>query len=187
MPRRFLEVCRRKSDYLGQLNRNLGRATMNLTWKNRFLESRAAVMTQFEELAGILEEFSGQMEQALDVTMTWEGELKTALRKRRIDVESLLVLQYGQGRREVFMTARMTNGRCMTARDASEAIARVMKGSFSAAGTGRPSSPGIRPPSGSLRTAGTGSCSGPPGSPGTARRSPATATPLRAAFRARPS
>ena len=25
MPRRFLEVCRRKSDYLGQLNRNLGR------------------------------------------------------------------------------------------------------------------------------------------------------------------
>ena len=26
MPRRFLEVCRRKSDYLGQLNRNLGRA-----------------------------------------------------------------------------------------------------------------------------------------------------------------
>ena len=137
MPRRFLEVCRRKSDYLGQLNRNLGRATMNLTWKNRFLESRAAVMTQFEELAGILEEFSGQMEQALDVTMTWEGELKTALRKRRIDVESLLVLQYGQGRREVFMTARMTNGRCMTARDASEAIARVMKGSFSAARDGK--------------------------------------------------
>lgn len=128
MPRRFLEVCRRKSDYLGQLNRNLGRATMNLTWKNRFLESRAAVMTQFEELAGILEEFSGQMEQALDVTMTWEGELKTALRKRRIDVESLLVLQYGQGRREVFMTARMTNGRCMTARDASEAIAQGHEG-----------------------------------------------------------
>ena len=137
MPRRFLEVCRRKSDYLGQLNRNLGRATMNLTWKNRFLESRAAVMTQFEELAGILEEFSGQMEQALDVTMTWEGELKTALRKRRIDVEGLLVLQYGQGRREVFMTARMTNGRCMTARDASEAIAKVMKGSFSAARDGK--------------------------------------------------
>lgn len=165
MPRRFLEVCRRKSDYLGQLNRNLGRATMNLTWKNRFLESRAAVMTQFEELAGILEEFSGQMEQALDVTMTWEGELKTALRKRRIDVEGLLVLQYGQGRREVFMTARMTNGRCMTARDASEAIAKVMKGASAPPGTGRPSSPGIRPPSGSLRTAGTGSCSGLPGVP----------------------
>ena len=105
--------------------------------ENRFLESRAAVMTQFEELAGILEEFSGQMEQALDVTMTWEGELKTALRKRRIDVEGLLVLQYGQGRREVFMTARMTNGRCMTARDASEAIAKVMKGSFSAARDGK--------------------------------------------------
>lgn len=79
MPRRFLEVCRRKSDYLGQLNRNLGRATMNLTWKNRFLESRAAVMTQFEELAGILEEFSGQMEQALDVTHDLGGRAEDGL------------------------------------------------------------------------------------------------------------
>ena len=35
------------------------------------------------------------------------------------------------------MTARMTNGRCMTARDASEAIAKVMKGSFSAARDGK--------------------------------------------------
>ena len=68
MPRRFLEVCRRKSDYLGHLNRNLGRATMNLPWKNRFLESRDAVMVQFEEMSGILEEFSGQMERASDVT-----------------------------------------------------------------------------------------------------------------------
>ena len=186
MPRRFLEVCRRKSDYLGQLNRNLGRATMNLTWKNRFLESRAAVMTQFEELAGILEEFSGQMEQALDVTMTWEGELKTALRKRRIDVEGLLVLQYGQGRREVFMTARMTNGRCMTARDASEAIAKVMKGSFSAARDGKAII--TRNPA-SFRFIEDGRYRILFGSSRvrTARRSPATAIPLRAAFRARPS
>ena len=61
MPRRFLEICRRKADYLGQLNRNLGRATMNLAWKSRFLESRDAVMVQFREMADILEEFSSQM------------------------------------------------------------------------------------------------------------------------------
>ena len=54
MPRRFLEICRRKADYLGQLNRNLGRATMNLAWKSRFLESRDAVMVQFREMADIL-------------------------------------------------------------------------------------------------------------------------------------
>ena len=36
---------------------------MNLGWKNRFLESRDAVIVQFRELAAILEEFSNQMEQ----------------------------------------------------------------------------------------------------------------------------
>ena len=40
MPRLFQETCRKQADYVGQLNRNLGRATMNLSWKNRFLESR---------------------------------------------------------------------------------------------------------------------------------------------------
>lgn len=137
MPRRFLEVCRRKSDYLGHLNRNLGRATMNLTWKNRFLESRDAVMVQFEEMAGILEEFSGQMERAADVTAKWEPALQTILKKRRIAAENLLVLQYEEQQREVFFTARMTNGRCMTARDAAELVGKAMKGTWSPAKDGK--------------------------------------------------
>ena len=53
MPREFLDRCRKKTDYLRELNRSLGRSTMNLAWKNRFLESRDAVMLQFEEMAGI--------------------------------------------------------------------------------------------------------------------------------------
>ena len=77
------------------------------------------------------------MEQAADVTMTWEAELRTALRKRRIAAETLLVLQYGEQRREVFLTARMTNGRCMTARDAAEVVGRAMKGSWSPARDGK--------------------------------------------------
>ncbi len=137
MPRRFLEVCRRKSDYLGHLNRNLGRATMNLTWKNRFLESRDAVMVQFEEMAGILEEFSGQMERAADVTAKWEPGLQAMLRKRRIAAEHVLVLQYEEEQREVFFTARTTNGRCVTARDAAELVGKAMKGTWSPAKEGK--------------------------------------------------
>lgn len=137
MPRRFLETCRRKSDYMGQLNRNLGRATMNLTWKNRFLESRDAVMVQFREMAGILEEFSGQMEQAQDVTMEYEQLLRDIFRKRRVSVENLLVLQYEGRQRELFLTARTTNGRCMTARDAAEFVGRAMSGSWSPARDGK--------------------------------------------------
>ena len=99
MPRRFLEICRRKADYLGQLNRNLGRATMNLAWKSRFLESRDAVMVQFREMADILEEFSSQMEQAADVTAALEPEIRSTLWRRRVDMENLLVLQYANQKR----------------------------------------------------------------------------------------
>lgn len=137
MPRRFQELCRKKTDYLGHLNRNLGRATMNLSWKNKFLESRDTVMVQFQEMAGILEEFSEQMEQAADITMQFEPALTAAFRKRRIQAENMLVLQYEERQREVFVTARMTNGRCMTAKDAAALVAYAMKGSFSPARDGK--------------------------------------------------
>ena len=137
MPRRFLEVCRKKSDYLGHLNRNLGRATMNLSWKHRFMESRDAVMVQFEELAVILEEFSGQMERALDVTEKWETALQIMFRKRKISAERILVLEYEKEQRELYFIGRMTNGRCMTVRDAAVLIGRAMKGSWSPAKDGK--------------------------------------------------
>ena len=37
MPRLFHEICSQREAYLRELNRSLGRATMNLGWKNRFL------------------------------------------------------------------------------------------------------------------------------------------------------
>ena len=126
MPRLFHETCRRKDEYVGQLNRNLGRATMNLAWKNRFLESRDAVIVQFRELASILEEFSGQMEQATDITENWEEAVKYIFRRHHMKVENMLILEYDNEQKEAFLTIRSINGKCMTARDASELVGRAM-------------------------------------------------------------
>lgn len=52
MPRLFHEICSQREAYLRELNRSLGRATMNLGWKNRFLESRDAVIVQFRGAGG---------------------------------------------------------------------------------------------------------------------------------------
>ena len=128
MPRLFSEVCGRKEEYIGQINRNLGRATMNLAWKSRFMESRDAVIVQFRELATILEEFSGQMEQASDITEDWEEAVRYIFRIHHVKVENMLILEYGNEQKEAFLTVRSTNGRCMTAKDASELMGRAMKG-----------------------------------------------------------
>ena len=134
MPRLFREACRKKQEYLLQLNRNLGRATMNLSWKNRFLESRDSVIVQFRELAAILEEFSGQMEQATDVTGSYEDAVRGIFRRYRMKVENMLILEYENQQKEAFLTIRSVNGRCMTARDASELVGKAMgRGRWSAA------------------------------------------------------
>ena len=128
MPRLFLETCARRESYMRQLNRNLGRAAMNLTWKNRFLESRDAVIVQFRELALILEEFSRQMEAAANGTEQWAEDIRKAFRRRRVSVDNLLVLEYENKRREAYLTLHMTVTACMTASEAAGVMTKIMDG-----------------------------------------------------------
>lgn len=124
MPRMFLESCRKKEQYLDYLNHNLGKAQANLSWKNRFLESREAVITQFEELASIMEDFSRQMAEVKDVTAVVEGGIRRALKLKRLKTGSVLVLEYGNKRQEAYLTVHSTGGRCVTAKEVAEVLNR---------------------------------------------------------------
>lgn len=138
MPRFFLETCKRKDEYMSYLNRGLGKATMNLAWKNRFLESRDAVIVQFKELAVILEEFSHQMEHAVDITPEWEEEIRRAFRRHHIIIEKMLILEYENLQREAFLTMRTMNGRCVTVKEAAEILeGAVDEGEWTVAPDGR--------------------------------------------------
>ncbi len=128
MPRFFLETCRKKEEYLAQLNRNLGRATMNLEWKNRFLESRDTVMVQFRELAVMLEEFAGQMSRTADITEKKEEQVRRVFRLHQIAVDNMLLLQHENKSREAYVTLRALGSRCMTARDAAELFGQAVGG-----------------------------------------------------------
>ena len=125
MPELFKKDCRRKRDYLEQLNRSFTRASMNLSWKNRFLESRDVVISQFRELAVILEEFSRQIDEAKILQRNIKEQLKKAFRRYHILVDSMLLLEYESGRREIYLTAKTTNGRCVTSKDAAELMESV--------------------------------------------------------------
>ena len=128
MPRLFRETCRKQEDYVGQLNRNLGRATMNLEWKNRFLESRETVMVQFRELAVILEEFAHQMEQARDITGQKAETVKRVFHLNRMTVDNMLLLEYENQQREAYLTVRTAGNRCVTAREAAGLLGQALGG-----------------------------------------------------------
>ncbi len=126
MPRLFQETCRRKEDYLGQLNRHLGKATMNLSWKNRFLESRDAVVSQFRELAVILEEFSKQMEEAVDVTSQYERAVRRVFYHQNMVIDHMLILEYENRCREAFLTVKTNHGKCITTKEAAGYLGQAM-------------------------------------------------------------
>ena len=126
MPRLFQETCRRKEDYLGQLNRHLGKATMNLSWKNRFLESRDAVVSQFRELAVILEEFSRQMEEAVDVTSQYERAVRRVFYHQNMVIDHMLILEYENRCREAFLTVKTNHGKCITTKEAAGYLGQAM-------------------------------------------------------------
>lgn len=126
MPLLFRQACYHRERYLNQLNKSLGRATMNLSWKNRFLESRDAVIVQFRELAAMIEEFSRQMEQAVDITREREQAIRQAFRRHHILAEKMLVLEYAGGQREAFITMRTVHGVCLTAKEAANILGQAM-------------------------------------------------------------
>ena len=134
----FQESCGRREEYVTQLNRSLGRATMNLSWKNRFLESRDAVISQFRELSVILEEFSRQIDGARDVSQEYEYILKKWLKRYHISLGRLLLLEYENGQREAFLTVRTTNGRCITSKEAAEITRDADGGGQMDSGEGQP-------------------------------------------------
>lgn len=128
MPRFFMETCRRREEYVAYLNRCLGKATMNLEWKNRFLESRDTVMVQFRELAVILEEFAHQIEQVTDVTASAQEDIRRFFRSRHIAVDKVLLLEYENHQREAYVTLHTTDGKCVTSREAAELLSKATDG-----------------------------------------------------------
>ena len=86
------------------------------------------MIVQFREMASILEEFSGQMEQAADITGNYEDSVRYLFRRHHMKVENMLILEYENEQREAYLTVRTLGGRCVTSRDASDILTRAVGG-----------------------------------------------------------
>lgn len=94
-------------------------------WKSRFIESREAVSLQFREMEKTLKEMAAQLDQAADVTNIYEKPIRERLRRHRLHCKRLLVLEDG-GRREVYVTVSSRRSGCVTAKEVSESVGKIM-------------------------------------------------------------
>lgn len=94
-------------------------------WKERFLESREAVSLQFREMEKTLKEMAAQLDQSADVTAVYETSIRHELRRRRLQCKRLLVLEDGD-RREAYVTVSSGRSGCVTAKEVSESVGKMM-------------------------------------------------------------
>lgn len=116
----------------------------------------------------------------------YEAELRKAFRRAHMSVQNLLILEYENGQREAYITARTTNGRCMTSREAAGIVGQAMEGSFwSPARDSRTIITRQYATVRFLEDGATTCCAEPPESPNRGRASAGTTTPLWRAREAR--
>lgn len=126
MPRLFVQACEKQDIYMDQINYSLGKVKNNLTWKNRFIESREMFASQFLELSNIVGDFSERIGAVTDITEDTQRIVRKALKGKNIHLDRLLVLEQENKRKEVYLLADSGFGGCVTAKELAEALSEAL-------------------------------------------------------------
>ena len=137
LPEDFRSECRRQELYLETLGDCLDSMNYDEGWRGRFFESREAASLQFREMERTLNEMAKEPEQAMDVTGHFEKGVRRTLRRRRLKLENLLVLEGAGARQEAFVTVSASGAGCVTVKELSESMGKTLSRNLRAADSGR--------------------------------------------------
>lgn len=110
---------------MAETNRSLEVAKLNLNWQNRMAESREAIAVQLSEVATIIEDFSLDLYDTVDISETMEEYMIHRLRVNHIEVKQIAILEKRNRKQEIYMVAKTEKGRCITTREAATMISEI--------------------------------------------------------------
>lgn len=122
----FLEQCQYGGRLIEELHRSVFRARQSMLWRSRLNESREAVAGQLSEMARIVGEFAGNLEQKGKRAWYLPGTMYAKLWLRQIKARQMLLLELEDGSVELHMTARCRKGRCMTTKEAALLLSNML-------------------------------------------------------------
>lgn len=137
LPEDFKRECRRSELYLEVLSDCLGSTDYEEGWKSRFFESREAASLQFREMERTLKEMAVRLDQAADVTAVYEKRVRRTLKRHRLQLKKLLVLEEKGDRQEAYVTVCSDRTGCVTVKELSESVGKIMSKKLKAAEGGR--------------------------------------------------
>lgn len=126
MPEEFQNECHRQELYLEMLLDCLDSMDYEEGWKSRFFESREAASLQFREMERTLKEMAAQLDQSVDMTDVFEKQVRRTLKRHRLKMSRLLVLDGAGERREAYVTVSSERSGCVNVKEISESVGKIM-------------------------------------------------------------
>lgn len=131
IPDTFAGRCTSLPAFLAETNRGLEVAKLNLNWHNRMAESREAIAGQLMEVSNIINEFSKELYETVEVKDSKEAAITKKLSENHIEVNKIAILEKRNKKHEIYITAKTRRGRCITTREMasiiSDAFGKKMK------------------------------------------------------------
>ena len=119
IPVHFLDSCICVDDFLTETNRGFEIAKLNQIWHSRISESREVIAEQLKEVSTVIQDITGEIYEAAEVSRAEEERVVRRLRQEHIAVRDITILEREDKRREIYLTASSRGGRCITTKEAA--------------------------------------------------------------------
>jgi stage II sporulation protein E len=126
IPVNFLDSCISIDDFIKETNRGFEIAKLNQIWHSRISESREVIAEQLKEVSTVIQDITGEIYEAAEVSRAEEERVARRLRQEHISVKDITILEREDRRKEIFLTASCRGGRCITAKEAAIFISEAL-------------------------------------------------------------
>jgi stage II sporulation protein E len=123
---KFCSRCLRLEEYIEKINERMAIARMNLSWRNKMVESREAMANQMLEIAGALKDFTLELNETVEVPVETKKKVLFALRSLGIHVKNLSFKTDQRGNLEICFVAKARGNACITKKDVAIALEHVL-------------------------------------------------------------
>ena len=127
IPAEFASRCIHLQEFLIATNQGYEMAKMELSWKNRLLETRGAIAGQLGEVAEIIDDFSTELTDMIQLPRRKEEELIKKFQQKEIEVKQILLSENKDKAKRIYFTMRTKKGRMMTSKEAANIVSKVLE------------------------------------------------------------
>jgi stage II sporulation protein E len=126
IPVDFIDDCICIDDFIAETNRGFEIAKLNHMWQSRISESREVIAEQLKEVSSVIQSVTGDIYEAAEASRSEEERVIRRLKAEHVMTKEVMIFDRGDKRKEIYLSAACTGGRCITAKEAALVISEAM-------------------------------------------------------------